>query len=359
MSVTSGFYDSLNGDRKYTAAEMSAIFDGIINDGVLANIGDAFAVTAEPGNVVTVGTGRAWFNSTWVYNDASISIAAPELHDFGTFANYHVVQLVILEVNRSESVRTATIKFAEQYAIANSSQTMIQAEDQAATAIRLAIEQLTNTNEVHQYPLAAVYRPSGMNKSEEFSQINVYNYVGTSYCPYVTGILQVQSIDNIVARWESEFETWFASVQATMGDDVASALTTKVAALESGSTPAGNASKLGNQDPSYYAKATDVENIIDGTTSVGEADNASKLGGEDPSYYTRASDFEAYKVAMAAQTHPAEDITGGYFAGAVKASPTAVAKVTDSMVRNIYAGTADMTAGTTTLASGAIYVMYE
>ena len=34
MSVTYGFYNSLNGDRRYDANQMSAIFDGLIIDGV-------------------------------------------------------------------------------------------------------------------------------------------------------------------------------------------------------------------------------------------------------------------------------------------------------------------------------------
>ena len=41
MSVTYGFYNSIKGDRKYNALEMSSIFDGIIVDGVYMSIGDA------------------------------------------------------------------------------------------------------------------------------------------------------------------------------------------------------------------------------------------------------------------------------------------------------------------------------
>ena len=44
MSVTYGFYNSINGDRKYNALEMSSIFDGIIVDGVYMSIGDALNV---------------------------------------------------------------------------------------------------------------------------------------------------------------------------------------------------------------------------------------------------------------------------------------------------------------------------
>ena len=35
MSLTSGFYNSLDGDRTYNAEQMSELFDGIINDGIL------------------------------------------------------------------------------------------------------------------------------------------------------------------------------------------------------------------------------------------------------------------------------------------------------------------------------------
>ena len=70
MSVTSGFFNSLNGDRRYDARQFSALFDGIINDGVFANIGTSFKVTAAGGLQINIGLGRAWFNSTWVNNDA-------------------------------------------------------------------------------------------------------------------------------------------------------------------------------------------------------------------------------------------------------------------------------------------------
>ena len=52
MSVTCGFYNSLNGDRKYNAIQMGRIFDGLIGDGVFATVGNAFVVKAANGNTV-------------------------------------------------------------------------------------------------------------------------------------------------------------------------------------------------------------------------------------------------------------------------------------------------------------------
>jgi hypothetical protein len=344
MSITSGFYDSLNGDRRYNAAELSAIFNGIINDGVLANVGEAFAVKAGDGNTVSVGIGRAWFNSTWIYNDASLSVVVPDSHLSGATNNPNVIDLLVLEVDRSESVRAATVKFVGgktygQYFT-------------AAEAIDLAEREYvgsfnSSSVDVKRYPLAAIRRKG--RSTDPLTQAQITNRVGTSNCPYVTGILQVQSIDNIVAQWESEFDTWFTDIRsvAELDGDVATALAGRIGNLENGTTPAGNASKLGGQAPSYYAKATDVSNIVSGATSVGKAADANKLGGSAASDYAKKADLKA------------ENITAGYFPGVMRASPTAVANVGDSMIRNIYAGTSDMTAGSTTLASGAIYVMYE
>ena len=44
MTVSSGFFNSVNHDRLYDAEQVSSIFDGIIEDGVCESIGEAFMV---------------------------------------------------------------------------------------------------------------------------------------------------------------------------------------------------------------------------------------------------------------------------------------------------------------------------
>ena len=70
MAVTYGFYDSLNHDRLYNAQQMSAIFDGVINDGVFMSVGNQFHTVAGTGMQAIVTSGRAWLDSTWTLNDA-------------------------------------------------------------------------------------------------------------------------------------------------------------------------------------------------------------------------------------------------------------------------------------------------
>lgn len=202
MAVTSGFYNSINGDRTYNAEQMSAIFDGIINDGVLANIGKVFQVrvSVSERGIVSVGTGRAWFNSTWIYND---SLGFIQLADSDSLLDR--IDAVVIEVDHSESVRAANIKRVTGTAASNPTKPA-----------------MTSTDEVHQYPIAYIHRTAGTNK---ISDSDITNAVGTSECPYVTGILQVQSIDNIVAQWQAQWNEWFNNVKTTGEGDLSSFIT--------------------------------------------------------------------------------------------------------------------------------------
>lgn len=58
-------------------------------------------------------------------------------------------------------------------------------------------------------------------------------------------------------------------------------------------------------------------------------------------------------------TQSASTITAGTFAGKVRADPTARAVLTDYQLRDIAAGSTDMTAGSTGLSNGLVYLVYE
>lgn len=217
MSLTYGFFNSVNGDRKYNAEQISEIFNGIINDGVFANIGTAFAVTATGGgNTISIGVGRAWFDGIWINNDEELSLTVP---DSDTLQNRY--DAVVIEVNRS--ARTASIKIIS-----------------GTPATAPLYPALTNTAMIKQHALAFIHRPAA---SQYTRQEHVINCIGTSYCPYVTGILQVQNIDKNVAQWEAEFDTWSSefqngaidwlnSVKDTLSEDAEVAIANKIIELE-------------------------------------------------------------------------------------------------------------------------------
>ena len=213
MSVSSGFFNSLNGDRKYNTAQMSAIFDGLIIDGVFASIGTAFAVNAAGGLTVNVGIGKAWFDHTWTVNDSILPMTAPEAEVL-----LDRIDAVVLEVNGTKSVRENTIKF-------------VKGNPSSAPSRPT----LTNEGNVHQYPLCYIYRKYG---TAVINQADITPMVGTESTPFVTGILQTISLDELLGKWqdeldrftdarsqevddwiaqeESDFTTWFNEMKANL-----------------------------------------------------------------------------------------------------------------------------------------------
>lgn len=164
MTVTFGFYNSVNGDRKYDAEDFSEIFDGIIEDGVHKGIGDDFKVTATGGNTVAVGTGRAWFDHTWTKSDTAVPFTIDAAH-----ASLNRIDLIVLEVDESDAVRANTIRYLRG--------------TPAATPVAPG---LGNTDTLHRYPLASIYRPLN---AASITQANITNLVGTAATPYAVSRL--------------------------------------------------------------------------------------------------------------------------------------------------------------------------
>lgn len=207
MSLTYGFYNSLHGDRKYDAVQFGQIFDGIINDGVFMSIGGKLMVTASAGMKVSVATGRAWFDSTWTYNDSImlLDVTASEVL-------LNRVDAVVLEVDATDTVRANSIKIIK-----------------GTPATNPVAPTLTNSGKVYQHPLAHVYVAAG---ATSISTSNITNKVGTSECPFVTGILETMNIDELIQQWgtqweefmsgsETEFDTWFNMMKDQLSTDAA------------------------------------------------------------------------------------------------------------------------------------------
>lgn len=256
MSVTSGFFNSVNGDRKYTAEQFSELINTLVTDGVFQNVGTAFAVTAEGGNSsnITIGVGRAWFNGVWVYNDALLpmTVRSAELL-------LNRIDAVVIEINKTESVRSASIRFVT-----------------GAPATEPERPVMTHGDGVDQYPLAYIYRAAQIDK---VSQADITNMIGTSSCPYINGILETQNIDNIVAQWENEFDGWFDGVQGQLEGDVAANLANQMLILQTKFNDlAKNREIYSDLEDSSGDTITDNNNIaIQGVTSFAGKESSSGI----------------------------------------------------------------------------------
>ncbi len=187
-SVTCGFYNSL-GDRKYDSVQMSKLFDGIIKDGVFASIGTAFIVHADSGNMVKVGTGKAWFNHTWTENDAILPLTCEESEVL--LDRYDAV---ILEVNATTEVRDNFIKVIK-----------------GTPSSEPTFPTLSKSGNIYQYPFCYIYRKAGSNS---ITEADITNMIGTEETPFITGLLETISITELLGKWEDELDQFVASETA-------------------------------------------------------------------------------------------------------------------------------------------------
>lgn len=182
--LTYGFYNSIDHDRRYDAIQMSSIFDGIIKDGVFMSLGNRFQVKQDSNMTVLVDTGRAWFDHTWTLNDALLPIQIPISE-----VVLNRIDAVVIEVNATTDVRANSIKVVKGTPASNPQR-----------------PSLIKTEYVHQYPLAYI---RVNQRVTSIRQADITNAVGTSECPFVTGVLQGMNIDMLVAQWEDQWDRFY------------------------------------------------------------------------------------------------------------------------------------------------------
>lgn len=189
MSVTYGFYNSVNGDRKYDAVQMSNIFDGIIRDGVFQHLGTAMMVIESEGMIVNVGIGRAWFNHTWTLNDALLPLEVPISEVI-----LNRIDVVVLEVDARENIRANSIKIIK-----------------GTPASSPKNPEMIKTNDRWQYPLAYIQVNAGVTA---IRQADITNMIGTDDCPFISGILKTISIDQVLPQWRDELDRFMENEEA-------------------------------------------------------------------------------------------------------------------------------------------------
>lgn len=184
MALTFGFYNSIEGDRKYDAIQFGRIFDGIITDGVYATYEKGMVVKAsDNAGEVIIQPGRAWFNHTWNYNDADYVMEAPAPEVL-----LDRIDALVLDINEEQAVRENSFAWVTGTPSSN--------------PVRPT---LTNTTTHHQYPLCYVRRYA---ETTMIYTKDITSMVGTSECPFVTGVLEGMDIDAWINQWDDEFSTW-------------------------------------------------------------------------------------------------------------------------------------------------------
>lgn len=247
MALTYGFYDSINGDRTYSSSQFSTLFNGIINDGIFQNIGSALTVSAPTdGRYVIVGTGRAWFDGTWVNIDSAYPLPrndTDQLIDIQPDLNYPRIDAVYIEVNHSSDVRATSLKYySDGDALPNPQKPVF-----------------TDTDTVKYYVLAYITVPANATKIEASYIENMVGRASEGGIPFITGILQTLDATNLIEQWRGQFTDWTEENTETFG-----AWWDSIKAILSGESIVSYASRSNfpvTGDPDVLYLAEDVQKI--------------------------------------------------------------------------------------------------
>lgn len=189
MAITSGFFNSVDGDRKYNAEQLGNYFEGLVGNGIFESVGNKFVVTAGTGMQVNVGSGRAMIDCHWIKNDSTTTLLIDP-----SDVQLHRMDAVMLKLDTSESARSITLYVKKGTA----SQTPSPPSP-------------TRTEKVYELCLAYVTVSA---KATSISQSNISDMRGTGLCGYVTGLIKQVDTADLFLQYQTAFEEMTAQFEA-------------------------------------------------------------------------------------------------------------------------------------------------
>ena len=188
MALTSGFFNSISGDRVYNADQISSMFEGLISDGIDEDVDDAYQVTASSGMTLNVGTGRAMVNSKWAKNTSPIAVTINPAHVL--LDRYTAIVLRLDISGRTISVAT------------------IDGEASSTPAKPSIVRNGTYYDLLLAYVSVHAGATSIAQGDIEDQRAN------TTYCGWVTGLITQVDTSTLFLQWQTAYEAFFEQMVA-------------------------------------------------------------------------------------------------------------------------------------------------
>lgn len=242
MAIRSGFFNSVNGDRKYDAKRFAEYFASFIGNGVFLNPSDCLQVISNNDMTITVRPGKAWINGYILINDddyiLEIEPADGVLNRIDRIvARYDVVDREIrLEVKKgtfaSEPTAPDLQRDADAYELALADVYVaagaVSISQSAITDLRLntelcgivhgVVEQVDTTTLFNQYLTWLQEKKTQYDND----MINWTSQKQAEFEDWTTA--QEQDFENWRMQEEQNFNDWFRSIQDILDDNTAANL---------------------------------------------------------------------------------------------------------------------------------------
>lgn len=166
MAVTSGFFNSINGDRKYNAQQIGMYLGALVSSGVVPNPSTSLQVTAAGGMAVQVWPGRGMADCHWIDNDSMYTLI---LDDADLILDR--IDAVVMRLDESDDAREVCITVKK-----------------GTPASSPEVPAMERTEKVEEYCLAQIYVPKIKDDgTQEIIQANITDTrADTEVCGWVT-----------------------------------------------------------------------------------------------------------------------------------------------------------------------------
>ena len=193
MAIKYGFFNSVGGDRKYNADDISNYFLKLISNGVFATPATTLQVTASDGLTVRVLAGWGFINCKWLSNDAPFPLtldAADLVLDR--------IDRIVLRMDPNESARNVTIAIKKGRASATPTPPDLT-------------RQTANDGGIWELSLAQIAVNHGTTQITDAEITD--ERANTDVCGYVTGLIDQIDTTNLFAQYNAAFAQWFETIK--------------------------------------------------------------------------------------------------------------------------------------------------
>lgn len=223
MAITSGFFNSINGDRKYNARQIGRYLGSLVSSGVFPNPSTNLQVLAGEGMAVQVSPGKAFVDCHWLENDSAYTII---LDDADMVLDR--IDAAVMRLDESDDARSVDI-----------------AVKKGTPASDPQPPQMERTDNVKEYCLATIrVRKMKDDGTQEITQADIADTrADTEACGWVTGLIDQVDTHTLFLQWqdaygrfyadsEAEFNAWLEGIREQFGEDIAGGALAKIQSLE-------------------------------------------------------------------------------------------------------------------------------
>ena len=255
MAEKSGFFNSVNGDRKYKADFFAEYFASFIGNGIFPNPSTNLQVMASDNLNVILKAGKAWINGYYYANDSDLILT---LENADGVLNR--IDRIVLQFNTLNRTITAKIKkgsfattpaapalqrdanayelaLADIYIskgainITQSSITDLRLDSTKCGVVHGTIEQIDTTTLFNQYQ-------TWLNEKKTLYDTDMVNWTSQKKAEYDAWVSAVNATN------QTQFDTWFNSIKDIFTGDAVGNLTNKVNSMPVFQTAGGSATAI-------------------------------------------------------------------------------------------------------------------